>query len=292
MSHRAASPWVRGARLAWPLGWLACAQGVDAGADPVDAAQEGPGGAVVDAAGDRKGGSAADTGAAPEASGEAPEGAAGDAGGAIDAGPFTDAAADEGSGATGDAEAGGPAEAGVDGGGDAPVDAPLDAVAVRRVFVSSASYDGALGGHAGADSKCQALANAAALGGTWMAWISDSSSSPGARFSRPPVGYALLDGTPVAPSWAALSSGGPTHAIDLTETGQSLATASATASKTWTATLVSGALGAPSCSDFASNAATVTGEIGHCTGTGTVNWTSAYSAETCNVANHLYCFEQ
>ena len=101
------------------------------------------------------------------------------------------------------------------------------------------------------------LASAASLGGTWLAWISDTTSSPSVRFARSTAGYVLLDGTPVAVSWTALASSGPTHAIDLTETGASLAAASANDSKTWTGTLVDGALGAPSCSDFASNAATV-----------------------------------
>jgi hypothetical protein len=164
--------------------------------------------------------------------------------------------------------------------------------AARRVFVSNETYGGALGGHAGADATCQALATGAALGGTWMAWISDSTSSPSQRFSISTVGYFLLDGTPIATSWAALTASGPTHAIDLTETGASLASASADGSKTWTAKLVSGALGTTSCSDFGSSSASETGEVGHCTGTGTVNWTSAYATEECDVSNHLYCFEQ
>jgi hypothetical protein len=162
----------------------------------------------------------------------------------------------------------------------------------RRVFVTEETYGGALGGHAGADATCQTLATGAGLGGTWMAWISDSTSSPSQRFSKPTVGYFLLDGTSVAASWTALTTNGPTHAVDLTETGVSLAAASSDASKTWTATVVSGARGTPSCSDFASNASTESGSVGHCTGTGTVSWTSAYASEACSVPNHLYCFEQ
>jgi cysteine-rich repeat protein len=42
----------------------------------------------------------------------------------------------------------------------------------KKVFVSSQMYDGNLGGLAGADAKCQALADAANLTGTYMAWIS------------------------------------------------------------------------------------------------------------------------
>jgi hypothetical protein len=165
-------------------------------------------------------------------------------------------------------------------------------IAARRAFVSNETYDGALGGHAGADATCQTLATAASLGGTWMAWISDSTSSPSARFSKPTVGYYLLDGTLLAANWADLTSSGLLRPIDVSETGASLASASDDASKTWTATLFTGVLGTASCSDFGSSAATETGEVGHCTGTGTDNWTSAYSTEECSVQNHLYCFEQ
>lgn len=268
MMHLHRSPLVRSARIAWPLGWLACAQGVNTPDEAGDAAPDGAAPMVADSGVDRSIGPSVDTGVSPDppdTGDEEPGAATMDATGGVDAAP--------------DDEASTP-------------DAPTGGTSVRRVFVSSTTVDGALGGHVGADATCQSLATAAALGGTWMAWLSDSSSSPSARFSKLTVGYALLDGTPVAASWTALSSSGPTHAIDLTETGESLATASDDASKTWTATLVTGALGAPSCGDFASNAATATGQVGHCTGTGTVNWTSAYSTESCNVPNHLYCFEQ
>jgi hypothetical protein len=161
-----------------------------------------------------------------------------------------------------------------------------------RVFVTNETYSGALGGHAGADATCQTLATGAGLGGTWMAWISDSTSSPSQRFSASTLGYYLLDGTVVAASWSDLTKSGPVHAIDVTETGVSLAGASTEASKTWTATLTTGALGTPSCNDFGSYAVTYTGQVGHCTGTGTINWTSGYTSEVCDVPNHLYCFEQ
>ncbi|HLD84095.1 MAG TPA: DUF1554 domain-containing protein, partial [archaeon] len=47
----------------------------------------------------------------------------------------------------------------------------------RRVFVTSATYHGNLGGLAGGDAECQSLANAASLGGIWKAWLSDSSTN-------------------------------------------------------------------------------------------------------------------
>lgn len=51
----------------------------------------------------------------------------------------------------------------------------------KRVFVTSTTYDGNLGGLAGADAKCQARANAATLGGTWKAILGDSTITPQQR---------------------------------------------------------------------------------------------------------------
>jgi hypothetical protein len=44
----------------------------------------------------------------------------------------------------------------------------------KRVFVTSVTYNGNLGGLSGADAKCQQRANAAGLDGTWKAIISTS----------------------------------------------------------------------------------------------------------------------
>ena len=42
---------------------------------------------------------------------------------------------------------------------------------IKRVFVTSTSYNGNLGGASGADSKCQTAANNGNLGGTWKAFV-------------------------------------------------------------------------------------------------------------------------
>jgi hypothetical protein len=238
--------------------------------------------------------------------------------------PDSSSAADAPAGDDGQSDATAPAEAGADAGVDAPSDAPSDAATeappagcpcapqfscvsgactpARRVFVSSAVYDGNLGGHAGADAKCNALAGAAHLGGAWMAWVSDATSSPAQRFAKASVGYRLLDGTLIAANWAALTGGASLQSpIDLTETGVSLATADKVSSRTWTATSPRGSFDVASCANFGSNATTQTGEVGHCTFTGTAptpdggqptNWTASFAAEPCNVTHHLYCFEQ
>jgi hypothetical protein len=197
------------------------------------------------------------------------------------------------------------AEASTDGGLDAAADGTSECscgvqsvcvtgtcVPARRVFVTSHTYDGKLGGHVGADATCQSLAMSAGLGGTWMAWISDSGSSPNRRFIKATVAYRLLDGTLVAATWTALASGNKlSAAIDRDQTGASLAGASTEAAKTWTATATDGTSDTDSCTQFTSNASGGSGEIGRLTSVDNT-WTVASSAEACSAAHHLYCFEQ
>jgi hypothetical protein len=45
----------------------------------------------------------------------------------------------------------------------------------KRVFVTDETFRGDLGGIEGADAKCTTAAAGASIGGTWKAWISDSS---------------------------------------------------------------------------------------------------------------------
>jgi hypothetical protein len=157
----------------------------------------------------------------------------------------------------------------------------------RRVFVSSATYTGSLGGATGADAKCQSLAGAAGLGGTWMAWVSDSSSSPSTRFTLSAAEYRLLDGTLVAAGWSALTSGSLSAGIALDEHGQPFTGTS----ETWTATYFDGTLYASGCNDFKSGSHGATNvTVGIATETG-VNWTDVYF-QYCDRTDHLYCFEQ
>jgi hypothetical protein len=90
----------------------------------------------------------------------------------------------------------------------------------KRVFVSSRSFQGNLGGLAGADAKCQALAQAAGLTGTFKAWLSDDTQSPATRFTHSGAPYVAV-GQPVtiANGWAALTSGSIVSRIELTEMG-------------------------------------------------------------------------
>ena len=208
-----------------------------------------------------------------------------------------------------------PADAIADVAADVAVDAPTDAIAdaiadvaidtgcpvvcgaqsacvvgvcspARRVFVSSKGFTGNLGGAAGADATCQTLATAASLGGTWMAWISDSTSSPSTRFTKSTDPYRLIDGTLVASNWTSLTSSSLTHAIDHDEHLSVVSN-----SEVWTATSTSGALYSAGCSGFTAATSSSTVEVG-ISGKTDLTWTNVYS-QFCNRTDpRLYCFEQ
>jgi hypothetical protein len=214
------------------------------------------------------------------------------------------------------AEAAPPPDAGADvvPPADAPADAPPDVpppppppctcgaqsvcvsnacTPARRVFVTHAVFNGNLGGAAGADAKCAAAATAAGLSGKWLAWVSDSTTSPGARFTKATVGYRLLNGTLLAASYSALTSGSNlSSAIDLDETGVSHASDSTANADTWTGTGHTGALDLASCSDFKSSSSSAVGEVGDCNNAGGGHWSQATKTEACGNQHHLYCFEQ
>ncbi len=173
----------------------------------------------------------------------------------------------------------------------------------KKVFVSSVVFTGNLGGLAGADAKCAALALAASppLSGTYKAWVADSGGSPATRFTHSTGPYVLVNGTVVADSWTSLTSGVLAHAINRTQNNGAAPTASASLCGSnqlvW--------------SNVQSNG-TVSGTISDCTqwtnGTAgnnsaefgnssklTGQWTSycpVGGTGICNIAAPIYCFEQ
>jgi hypothetical protein len=140
---------------------------------------------------------------------------------------------------------------------------------------------------------CQSIADSAGLGGSWMAWISDSQSSPSVRFTPAQVAYRLVDGTTVAADWTALTSGTLAHAIDHDEHAQPVIN-----QEVWTATQSDGAhmtnmglLTASDCQDFAWNANDMTTAAVGFTSRVDPGWTGIYQ-QFCYRTARLYCFEQ
>jgi hypothetical protein len=178
----------------------------------------------------------------------------------------------------------------------------------KCVFLSSATYTGDLGGLSGADSKCQALANAAGIGGTtYKAWLSAGTVNAKDRMTIASVNvpYVRIDRKQLAasgPAFLSATASGTTGtlgaAISLDETGVTF-----TSDKVFTYTIPSGISimndavlegGLPSpqadCDDWTASTNKFYGFGGIDSALGAA-WTAA-SLMACTTASHIYCFEQ
>jgi hypothetical protein len=150
------------------------------------------------------------------------------------------------------------------------------------VFLSSEMYTGNLGGLAGADAKCQALASAASLPGTYKAFLSDSITMASARLTRREGPYHLVDGTVVAQTAAAFFSASHLAGIGRDENGNEIG------GEVWTGSSASGT-GFGGCSNWTSTSGTAT--IGLSWETNGY-WANRY-AQFCDRNNvRLYCIQQ
>jgi hypothetical protein len=243
----------------------------------------------------------------PGVDGGGAAGAAGSSGGTAGSGGSDASAGAGGGGSTGSGGSagggGGGASGGSGGSGGAAgadagsQDAPPETGGVcatgacKRVFVSSSSpaATGAFGGLASADAFCQSAANTKQLGGSWKAWLSTSGTSASSRLLHATVPYRLLDGATVAANWAGLTSGGLSHAINVTEAGVVLP--SGTILEVWTGTTTAGAYSGDTCNGWTDGSATPTAEVGLTSESGS-GWTAKYR-QFCDRTNiRLYCFEQ
>lgn len=96
--------------------------------------------------------------------------------------------------------------AGANGGniGTASSEASAVPVAARRIFVTSLSYNGNMGGISGADANCQARATAASLPGQYRAYLSDSTQDAVCRVLGRSGQLSSNCGLPVAPDLTAI----------------------------------------------------------------------------------------
>jgi hypothetical protein len=155
------------------------------------------------------------------------------------------------------------------------------------VFASSMQFTGNLGGLAGADAKCQSLATAAGLPGTYKAWLSDSLTDVKTRVTQSTSQYILIDGTVIAASYVALTSGTIAHAIDLDETGTHVASDVFTDSNpNGVATEVDPLF---TCNDWTADN-TLIGEVGR-SDAKTKSWTEDGDG-LCQSPSSIYCIQQ
>lgn len=157
-----------------------------------------------------------------------------------------------------------------------------------RVFVTSTKYDGNLGGLLGADDRCQTQADAAALGGTWLAWLGDGREGPAMRFVQSEDEYRLVTGEVIAEDFADLIDGTIAVPINIDETGTPLPDDDDMI--VWTAVFHTGGEPTPvNCEGWtvADESIVPTG-LASATDSG---WTVS-APFACSEMHRLYCFEQ
>lgn len=177
-----------------------------------------------------------------------------------------------------------------------PTPSPVPVVSSTRVFVTSTTYNGNLGGLSGADAKCQTAASNANLGGTWKAWLSDNTASANSRLNHPTLPYKLLNGTVIANNWTGLTGSALVHGIDIDESSRAVSSDSGV----WTNTGSDGNLApwpymsTPTyCRNWTSSANASSDQSGiGLTGRANYNWTNINIPQTCDKTYRLYCFEQ
>lgn len=193
---------------------------------------------------------------------DTPSGPAGDAA----AESANDGAAAEGSTTNVDEDAG-------DGGGGP---APL------RVFVTSTRYAGSNLDFDFA-ARCQKIADAKSLGGTWRPWLSDSLRRVESAITGAGP-WETLNGDRIANDRSELFSGKIRHAIDVDENK-----ATSVLTEVWTGTSADGrAIPGGHC--FGWTATDGKGEIGS-TGFSNSGWTDLMQQATCVATYPIYCFE-
>ena len=163
-----------------------------------------------------------------------------------------------------------------------------------RLFVTSETYEGNLGGASGADEKCQALADNAGLDGTFKAWLSQSaSSSPAQSWEQhiPFQPYYLVDETTkIADDWNHLTNALTNelhHVINKNENGQTITDAL----RVWTNTNWDGnRVSTDNCNGWTKSGTDWTSKYGSIEST-SHNW-SWPGGMRCNWLGRLYCIQQ
>ena len=172
---------------------------------------------------------------------------------------------------------------------DRTVTATFTTEAQNYAFVSSTQFAASFGGVAGADAECQKLATDADLPGTYVAWISDTTSDAIDRIPMTAGGWLRTDGRPFALSRAALLAGELLHPLRVTETGQDMPMTETV----FTNTMETGVYGPiisniDACADWTSADSSLH-SVGLGASTSTkIAWTRSVSTGCANMAR-LYC---
>jgi hypothetical protein len=152
-----------------------------------------------------------------------------------------------------------------------------------RVFVTSTTSNAQLGGVAGADARCAAIAGDAGIGGIWVAWLS-TEGGPHAVDRLTSIGpWHTISGGVVAANKGVLVGGSLDRTIDRDEKGMVVPP-----SHVWTGSGPDGRYLTNDCDRWTPGGSR--GRVG-ATDQTTAGWTSTTTI-TCGLPARLYCFER
>ena len=160
-----------------------------------------------------------------------------------------------------------------------------------KIFITSTTHTGAIGGLGQADKICRDRAAAAGLNGYYMAWLSESTAAtgPATRFTKPTTIYQRVDGTTVANNWTDLADGTLIAGINKDESNVTRS------GFVWSGTTSAGVARAITytCQDWLSSSITddaTLGTIASATSTWADNGTGAL--DDCGSSFRFYCVQQ
>jgi hypothetical protein len=159
------------------------------------------------------------------------------------------------------------------------------------MFTTSATYDGNLGGLAGADAKCQSLAAAKGLAGTYRAYLGATGTNAPSRFAGA-SGWTRVDGAPLVNAIGDFGTTTLANAPVLDQSGTDLSNSGQV--MVWTATTATTLYLGTNCNnmqsfgDWNTNMVAQT-QAGICTATN-ASVIAGASLQTCASLFHLYCF--
>jgi cysteine-rich repeat protein len=157
----------------------------------------------------------------------------------------------------------------------------------NRVFTSSGTYSGNLGGHSGADDTCESLASGAGFGGSWRAWLSSPGGTVRTSFIGSQAPYRLMNGVQIASSWNDLLDGSALAApINVTQTGSTIGGQF----DVWTGTEDNGTMSGLDCIEWTSSSSAQFGSFGF-GDVASVGWSNGFQ-DTCDLLKRVHCFEQ
>ena len=157
------------------------------------------------------------------------------------------------------------------------------AILFNRVFVTSTDHAANFGGATAADTICQTHATNAGLPGTYVAWVSDASSTAVTRLGSA-RGFVRVDGAPFADTLSDITSTNKIlNPLRIDENGVDVGTVGV-----WTGTNANGTAHGSTCSNWTSTSGS--GQTGSTQG-GPNAWTSR-TTQSCMGPLRLYCFQK